>query len=338
MYERLTAIVLRWARVSHQPKPPIGAPGSVRTFRAGRNYYYFRLVRWGATQIGASIGIVFSIGFTTALLRGLDVALTARPAAAASPAPSPLHTPSPGPAPSPSSMPSPSSTTPTSTTPAMAAADSPSPSPSPTTSPTSRRNRNRATEAEIIRRMTSRMPPFVVAFFTGWFVPLVILLEFFGIAAFLVSLPFTYALVRVEFDQHWYIVTDRSLRIRTGVLSLLESTMSFANLQQVEVKQGPLQRLLGLADVRVRSAGGGDKGEGEGEPLHTGVFHSVENADEIRDLILARLRAFREAGLGDPEPSAAIQAETANGVSVETLEAAREILRWTRAVRIAAEA
>jgi membrane protein YdbS with pleckstrin-like domain len=335
MYERLIAIVLRAARVSQQPKPPIGAPGSVRTFRAGRNYYYLRLLRWGATQIGASVGIVFSIGFTTALLRGIDLAMTARPAASASPAPSPLDAPSPGPAASPSSMPSPSSTTQGSTTPAMAAADSPSPSP--TTSPSSRRNRNRATEAEFIRRMTSRMPPFVVAFFTGWFVPLVILLEFFGIAAFLASLPFTYALVRVEFDQHWYIVTDRSLRIRTGVLSLLESTMSFANLQQVEVKQGPIQRMLGLADVRVRSAGGGDKGEGEGEPLHTGVFHSVENADEIRDLILARLRAFREAGLGDPEPTATTQTDSASGVSVETLEAAREILRWTRALRVAAE-
>ena len=77
--------------------------------------------------------------------------------------------------------------------------------------------------------------------------------------------------------------------------------MSFANLQQVEVKQGPFQRLLGLADVRVRSAGGGDHGEAEGEPLHTGLFHSVENAEEIRDLILARLKAFREAGLGDPD-------------------------------------
>ena len=173
--------------------------------------------------------------------------------------------------------------------------------------------------------------------FRNWVVPFLLLLEFFAIASFLLSLPFTYALVKVEFEQHWYIVTDRSLRIRTGVLSLSESTMSFANLQQVEVKQGPLQRFLGLADVRVRSAGGGDHGEEEGQPLHTGVFHSVEHAEEIRDLILARLKAFREAGLGDPQRARTVDValEAAHGASAETLEAAREVLRQTRALRAA---
>ena len=82
--------------------------------------------------------------------------------------------------------------------------------------------------------------------------------------------------------------------------------MSFANLQQVEIRQGPLQRFLGLADVCVRSAGGGDpaagpKGHGEETSLHLGVFEGVANAVEIRDLVLDRLRKFREAGLGDPE-------------------------------------
>jgi hypothetical protein len=32
-----------------------------------------------------------------------------------------------------------------------------------------------------------------------------------------------------------------------------------------------------------------------------GVFEGVPNAVEIRDLMLERLRKFREAGLGDPE-------------------------------------
>ncbi len=71
------------------------------------------------------------------------------------------------------------------------------------------------------------------------------------------SCPLTYAIRRLDVELHWYIVTDRSLRIRTGLVRLQETTMSFANLQQVEVKQGPLQRLLGLADVHVQSAGGG---------------------------------------------------------------------------------
>ena len=89
--------------------------------------------------------------------------------------------------------------------------------------------------------------------------------------------------------------------------------MSFANLQQVVVTQGPLQRLLGLADVRVQSAGGGgDTHEkGGGDSLHTGVFHGVDNAGEIRDLILERLRHFRETGLGDPHELRTAQSASA---------------------------
>jgi len=325
MIDRANATALRWAKVSPEPKPPIGATGSVRTFRAGRNYYYVRLLRWGATQVGAVMGLVFSVGFVAGMVEGVNRIAPPRPAVAASPSPTLSRSPVDATAGADASE---------SATPAIEA----SPSPTPTASG---RNRGRRSGDEAWRRITSRMvsriPPQGMTFFRNWVVPFLLLLEFFAIATFLLSLPFTYALVKLEFEQHWYIVTDRSLRIRTGVLSLSESTMSFANLQQVEVKQGPVQRFLGLADVRVRSAGGGDHGEEEGQPLHTGVFHSVENAEEIRDLILARLKAFREAGLGDPDraPSAEIPTGEARGVSAETLEAAREVLRQTRALRAA---
>jgi membrane protein YdbS with pleckstrin-like domain len=181
------------------------------------------------------------------VLEGVDRVTAWRPPAAATPSPSPSAAASPDPQ-----------------VKAAGAAESASPeiAPSPSPTPTvSRRNRSRAARDEAFRQMASRVisriPPQGMAFFRSWIVPFLLLLEFLAIATFLLSLPLTYGLARLEFEQHWYIVTDRSLRIRTGVLSLSESTMSFANLQQVEVKQGPFQRLLGLADVRVRSAGGG---------------------------------------------------------------------------------
>lgn len=112
--------------------------------------------------------------------------------------------------------------------------------------------------------------------------------------------------------------------------------MSFANLQQVEVKQGPLQRLLGLADVRVQSAGGGGAldEKHQHDSLHTGVFHSVENATEIRDLILERLRQFRQAGLGDPDDHHHHEAPPAVAVApADALAAAQELLAEARALR-----
>ena len=308
MYSRFSALALRWARVRPEPEPPVGAPGSAKTFRAGPNYYYVRLLRWGAGQIGATIGILFSIGFTEGLQHSFDRAVAARDA------------------------PRVTSTAEESLTPVASA--SPAPTASPT--PSSRRSRNRLGSG-MVTRAVAQTPRWVVNLAGNWFIPFLVFLEYLGIAAFLVQLPLTYALARIEFEQHWYIVTDRSLRIRTGVLSLSESTMSFANLQQVEVKQGPIQRLLGLADVRVRSAGGGHgSDEDEGEGLHTGVFHSVANAPEIRDLMLARLRAFREAGLGDPDRAEEpVKPVVTGAMSPEALIAAREVLREARALRLA---
>ena len=89
--------------------------------------------------------------------------------------------------------------------------------------------------------------------------------------------------------------------------------MSFANLQQVMVSQGPVQRLLGIADLRVESAGGGgalhDPHGLQQDSMHTGVFHGVENAPEIRDLPVevrdvpfpatGHLRALRQVLGGD---------------------------------------
>lgn len=169
-----------------------------------------------------------------------------------------------------------------------------------------------------------------VAAWPDWTLRLIHWAEYAAIALFILQLPVTFAAVRLEFEQHWYIVTDRSLRIRTGLLSLQESTMSFANLQQVEVRQRPLQRLLGIADVRVQSAGGGGDSEHKSkgqDSMHHAIFHGVTNAGEIRDLILARLKRFREAGLGDPDDSAPLAENNT------ALAAAQELLAEVRTLR-----
>lgn len=144
---------------------------------------------------------------------------------------------------------------------------------------------------------------------------------------FIVQLPVTLALVHLDFEMRWYILSDRSLRIREGIVSLKEKTMTFANIQNVEIRQNPLQRILGIADVRVRSAGGGGGGgsaEGSahrGEDLHEASFQGVDNGAEIRTIIADRVRSYRDAGLGDPDdPEPAVAP-----ASADALAAAREL-------------
>ncbi len=150
-------------------------------------------------------------------------------------------------------------------------------------------------------------------------------LEWGGFGCFLVQVPFTFLMVRLDYELRWYIITDRSLRIRSGLLHVREITMTFANIQHLSVHQGPLQRLLGLYDLTVRTAGGGGMpGElaqhgAESAVTHIGHFHGVDNAPAIRDLILERMKRVRDAGLGDtddagsssPCPGASPTGETA---------------------------
>ena len=150
-------------------------------------------------------------------------------------------------------------------------------------------------------------------------------LEACAVGMFVVSIPITYFLQRLNYEMRWYIVTDRSLRIRSGVVWLGEMTMTFANIQEIRVNANPIERLLGLANVEVRSAGGGGS-DAHGQPSsgHVAKFAGVDNAAMIRDLLVERLRVYRDSGLGE---------KTVEAREPLALTAAREVLLETRALR-----
>jgi len=117
----------------------------------------------------------------------------------------------------------------------------------------------------------------------------------------------SFLLARLDFEQRWYILTDRSIRTRDGLIRLHERTMTLANIQHVSIRQGPIQRLLGIADIEIRSAGGSapKPGEDNRQDSHIAYFRGIDTAHEVRDLIRDRLRRYRDAGLGDPDDSSA---------------------------------
>jgi membrane protein YdbS with pleckstrin-like domain len=112
-----------------------------------------------------------------------------------------------------------------------------------------------------------------------------------------------YVAIHLRYDSTWYVLSDRSLRIRRGIWTIHETTITFENVQDVKIHQGPLQRYYGIADVIVETAGGGGSGKESkkelGVPSHTGLIEGIEDAARIRDLIMARVRQSRAAGLGD---------------------------------------
>jgi len=165
----------------------------------------------------------------------------------------------------------------------------------------------------------------------GWF-------EIIGVIGFLLQLPLSLVPVIIDWEMRWYIVTDRSLRIREGVWKISEMTLTFANVQEVSIRQGPIERLFGIANLRVRTAGGGasarpHEAQGEEKSGHIGYFRGVYNAPMIRDLILERLRQLRDAGLGDPDQPQTETEQSKTARRPDAADAARELLEEARALR-----
>ncbi len=136
-----------------------------------------------------------------------------------------------------------------------------------------------------------------------------------------------YVAIHLRYDTTWYVMSDRSLRIRRGIWIIHETTITFENVQNVTLSQGPLQRWFGIGNVTVDTAGGGGQTQqaahgGQTSSAHQGLIEGIADAPRIRDLLLKQLRRSRSAGLGD-EPTASVPAETA--WSPEHLRTLREI-------------
>ena len=78
------------------------------------------------------------------------------------------------------------------------------------------------------------------------------------------------------------------IQIDTGVLSRTHRSIPFDRIQDVDITQGPLSRLLGLAKVTFETGGGSAQPGNE-----DGVIHaiSVQRAGELRELVRARRSA-----------------------------------------------
>lgn len=142
-----------------------------------------------------------------------------------------------------------------------------------------------------------------------------------------------YIAIHLRYDTTWYLVSDRSMRIRRGIWLLHETTITYENIQNIRVSQGPVQRVFGIADVLVETAGGGSANkQGAGASvMHRGLIEGVDNAHEIRDLILSHLRKTRTAGLGD-ELLPVADERAAPIWSTEQLAILREIREAARAM------
>jgi len=128
-----------------------------------------------------------------------------------------------------------------------------------------------------------------------------------------------YIAIHLRYDTTWYVFTDRSMRIRRGIWSIYETTITFENIQNVHIAQGPVQRWFGFANLMVMTAGGGGAGhEGQSTGSHVGLMEGLGNAAELRERILSRSQL--STGLGDEYSSDALSSVVKGSGDLVTME------------------
>ncbi len=136
---------------------------------------------------------------------------------------------------------------------------------------------------------------------------------------------FAYLAIHLRFDTTWYVLSDRSLRIRRGIWVIHETTITFENIQNVKTQQGPLQRWFNIADVTIETAGGGGQQPGQAATSspHCGLIEGITDAPRIREMLMNRVGQSRTAGLGDERTAKSFSLTHAH---VETLKEIRDLL------------
>jgi putative membrane protein len=119
------------------------------------------------------------------------------------------------------------------------------------------------------------------------------------------------AVVLLEWLRRTYTLGDAAMRIEEGVLARRRRLLPFDRIQQVDLVRKPLHRLLGVATLRVETAGGSGGSEADLEVI------ALAEAERLRATLL-RARAAAVRAPGAP-PQAAADAEAAAGPAERTL-------------------
>jgi putative membrane protein len=90
-----------------------------------------------------------------------------------------------------------------------------------------------------------------------------------GLGLLVLPLPLVVALLRRRY--HRYALAGTSVQVARGVLTRRDWTVPYGNVQAITVRRGPVQRWLGIATVRIDTAGA--------RGLHRPHVHDLDQAD-----------------------------------------------------------
>lgn len=109
-----------------------------------------------------------------------------------------------------------------------------------------------------------------------------------------------YVAIHLRYDTIWYGLSDRGLYIRRGIVVISEHAITLDNIQNISLRRGPLEQLLGLSTVVVETAATSGQHEGTATSSQS-VMVGLGDAKTVQEVLTQRIRTNRGVGLGDDQ-------------------------------------
>jgi len=109
-----------------------------------------------------------------------------------------------------------------------------------------------------------------------------------------------------------YELGEEEIVVRKGIITQTVQTVPYRTITNLEVKRGPLDRMLGMGGIHIQTAGYSQQSTAEARLV------GLEDYEQVADRIYTALRRYRAPS--ESVPSAGLEEPSETGRAQETLE------------------
>jgi len=167
----------------------------------------------------------------------------------------------------------------------------------------------------------------IVVFYLSWSIPLIIYFPH----VFVISLVLIPLVVILALCSYWipkyissisYLLTENEVVVEKGVWWKRKSTVPYNRITNIDVVQGPLSRKLGIASIKIQTAGYSVAGGLGAKGAEAEIF-GIKNFQEVRDFILNIIRGVKPVAV---EAAEEVKPEDINYQILQELRKIRKLL------------
>ncbi len=146
------------------------------------------------------------------------------------------------------------------------------------------------------------------------------------LALFAIALIVFFIWVRYFYASMWYELHQDEMRWKRGVIFQGTGIVPYNRITNIDIRQGPIMRILGISTLSIQTAGY------SGKAMPEISIEAIVFADELRELIRTKVRSCSALGDGTgtgrpatPSPGAHVEEQI-----LEELKAIRQLLEKNR--------